>query len=91
MAEDAADVAAEAILAEYRKARKKHAPMHSGHEGYAVIREELDELWDEVKQQSPDPSRLMNEAMQVGAMALAFMVEVAAAQPKEEHDGLPRA
>ena len=27
----------------------KHTPMASAHEGYAVILEELDETWDEIK------------------------------------------
>jgi len=77
---DVVTVAMAEIVREYRSARLKHAPMHSGHEGYAVIREELDELWDEVKQKHPDPGRLLLEAAQVGAMALAFMIEVASAQ-----------
>ena len=50
--------------------------MHSTHEGYAVIKEELDELWDEVKKKHPDPKRLLAEAIQIGAMAIAFAVEV---------------
>lgn len=37
------------IAESYIKARAKHAPMRGAHEGYAVILEELDELWDEVK------------------------------------------
>lgn len=46
------DKLAEALHAvgqSYLKARAKHAPMRGAHEGYAVILEELDELWDEVK------------------------------------------
>lgn len=43
------------IGAAYRKARQKHAPMHSPHEGYAVLLEEVDELWDEVKRWQPKP------------------------------------
>ena len=31
------------------RARTKHKPINSAHEGYAVILEELDEFWDEVK------------------------------------------
>lgn len=37
------------VAQELDSARIKHAPMVSPHEGYAVILEELDELWDEVK------------------------------------------
>ncbi len=64
------------IEAEYRNARKKHTPMRGEHEGYAVILEEMDELWDEIKAQHPDPAKMRMEAIQIGAMALAFICEV---------------
>lgn len=52
-----------------------YPPMHSVHEGYAIILEELDELWEEVR---PKPSkrsteRLKKEAIQVAAMAIRFI------------------
>jgi len=43
------------IANSYRKARAKHAPMRGPHEGYAVLLEEFDELWDEIKQWQPEP------------------------------------
>ena len=52
--------------------------MHSAHEGFAVLAEEVDELWDEVKRKA-GPERdeaLRKEAVQVAAMALRFLVEV---------------
>jgi len=64
----------DAILQEYYRARKKHRPMQSAHEGYSVILEELEELWDAVKKD--DKAHAKKEAMQVAAMALAFMIEV---------------
>lgn len=67
---------AEEIVEELDKARAKHAPMHGPHEGYAVILEELDELWDEVKAQHQDKERMRKEALQVAAMALRFIVDV---------------
>ena len=39
----------EDVAEELRRARRKHAPMHSLHEAYAVILEEMDEFWDEVR------------------------------------------
>lgn len=53
-------------------------PMHSANEGYAVLLEELDELWEEIKgHRSPENLQAMRrEAVQVAAMAVAFMVEV---------------
>lgn len=71
----AIDVAAEA-REELMRAKAKHAPMHGPHEGYAVILEELDELWDEVKAQKPDSGRMRKEALQVAAMALRFIEDV---------------
>ncbi len=56
----------------------KHPAIHSSHEGYSVILEELDELWDEVKKQTKDRSRdrMRLEAMQVAAMAVRFMTDI---------------
>lgn len=53
-----------------------HNPIAGRHEGYAVILEELDELWEECKQKRPDPSRMRAEAIQVAAMALRFAVDL---------------
>jgi NTP pyrophosphatase (non-canonical NTP hydrolase) len=62
------------VGAEFLKARKKFNPMRGAHEGYAVILEELDELWEAVKRN--DLAHARKEAVQVAAMALAFMLEV---------------
>ena len=45
------------ILAEYRKAREKHSPMKSAHEGYAVLLEEVDEMWDAIKSDDLESAR----------------------------------
>lgn len=63
-----------AILNEYERARAKHKPMQSAHEGYAILLEEIDELWQEIKHGTPEKAR--KEAIQVGAMALAIIAEV---------------
>lgn len=66
------------ILAEYDIAHEKYIPMLSPHEGYAIILEELDELWDEIKKKPDKVSkdRLKKEVTQVGAMALRFLVDL---------------
>lgn len=53
----------------------KHPPFHSTHEGYAVLKEEVDELWDEIKMSKTFDANLMmvNEAVQVAAMAIKFV------------------
>ncbi len=57
-------------------ARNKFSNMNSAHEGYAVILEELDELWDEVKSKNPDKARMREEAIQVAAMAARFVEDL---------------
>lgn len=63
---------------ELNKARLKFGPMASAHEGYAVIAEEFDELkaivWQ--KQSERDYAALRKETVQLGAMVLAFLLEV---------------
>ena len=59
-------------------AMKVYPPFASPHEGYAIIKEELDELWAEVKRKPENRSkiRMRAEAKQVAAMAIRFMVDV---------------
>jgi len=49
---------------------------HSTHEGYGVLKEEVDELWGEIKEsKSFDMANflMVNEAVQVAAMAIKFI------------------
>ncbi|GAB6170579.1 hypothetical protein JCM15765_00570 [Paradesulfitobacterium aromaticivorans] len=71
----AIDIAA-AMLKELERANKNYPGFNSAHEGYAVILEELDELWAEVKKKHPDKDRLRDEAIQVGAMAMKFVASM---------------
>jgi len=64
------------IYEEYQRAIKKFLPFNSAHEGKAVIEEELDELWDEIKRKKRDNKQMKKEAIQVGAMALRFLVDI---------------
>lgn len=63
---------------ELAKARQKFPANNSAHEGYAMILEEMDELWTIVKQKQSERNYadLRKETIQVGAMVLAFLVEV---------------
>jgi len=47
----------------------KYGAFHSFHEAYGVLKEEVDELWDEIKIREHDYYRIYQEAIQVAAMA----------------------
>lgn len=49
-------------------------PIRSHHEGYAVIKEELDELWDAIK--ANDSKQARTEAIQIAAMAIRFLIDL---------------
>jgi hypothetical protein len=72
------------IRIEYERAAARHGAFNSGHEGYAVIREELDELWDEVKT-TDGLGRACEEEVQVGCDGSALSGR--SAQGNEEGGG----
>jgi len=62
----------QSVAIELAGARRKHAtPVASLHEGYAIIQEELNELWDLVRRKSRDRSNeaIYEELVQIAAMA----------------------
>ena len=59
--------------------RERHPePVHSAHEGYALILEEVDELWDEVKKKNKlrDYDAMYHELVQVAARAKRLAEDV---------------
>jgi hypothetical protein len=64
------------VARELERAQGLYAPMHSGHEGYAVILEEMYELWEEIRLRNPRKDKMRAEAIQVAAMAMRFIVDV---------------
>jgi len=60
--------ASEKICAEYLRASKKFPKFNSR------IKEELDELWDAIKENATN-DLVEEEAVQVGAMALRFLID----------------
>jgi hypothetical protein len=67
-----------AIVAdELRHATEKFPPFNSAHEGKAVIEEELDELWEHVKADTAYGADAMREAVQVAAMAMRYVHDLA--------------
>jgi len=59
------------VAIELMHARSQHAKQNSLHEGYAVLLEEVEEFWIEVKKRSSerDPQLLLSELIQIAAMA----------------------
>lgn len=64
------------VVQEVMRAMKKHGPMRSPHEGYAVLKEEVDELWDEIKSDRGHFATARKEAIQVAAMAMRYVLDL---------------
>ena len=63
------------VAAELDRAYAKFpVPQKSNHEGYAVVLEELDEAWDEIKRDHSGLAR--KEMIQVAAMAIRFIADL---------------
>lgn len=67
-----------AVSHECGEAINRWPAMNSAHEGYAVLAEEVDELWSHVKtnQRKRDLAAMWKEAIQVAAMAVRFALDV---------------
>lgn len=69
---------------ELMRATAQNAPFTSAHEGYAVLLEEVDELWEHVrrKREVRDPVAMRKECIQIAAMAVRFIVDVVEGRSK---------
>ena len=81
------NAAIELIVEELIKARNNNPKFNSTHEGFAVLMEEVDELWEEVKQKHQIGIKMQIEAIQVGAMAIRFLTDCCPVGKKEATDG----
>jgi len=68
----------EDVTEELVRAKSQHPPMLCIHEGYAVLLEEVDEFWAEVKKKAKqrDPKKMYKELVQVAAMAQRIAEDV---------------
>lgn len=76
------------VMAELARARGKFGKFNNAHEGYAVILEEVEELWADVRTnpqkaypEAIDPqqrhrTKMRAEAIQIAAMAVRFAEDV---------------
>jgi len=68
----------EKVKVEVERAESLYPPMSSVHEGHSILKEEQEELWDEIKK-SPkkrDFTKIEEEAVQVAAMAVRFLLDL---------------
>jgi len=61
------------IKDEVKKAEKKFPDYNSYHEGFAIINEEVDELWDNVKRKNVSIKEHYDEAKQIACTAIRYM------------------
>ena len=63
------------IKKELEFATSAYPSLNSTHEGYAVIKEEVDELWDDVKKSKVCSADIdmKKECIQIAAMAIRFI------------------
>lgn len=66
------------LTAEHQKAVDAHGYYNSLHEGYAVLLEEVDELWEHVRKRRVDRSRkeIYEECIQIAAVAVKLAEQV---------------
>ena len=66
------------IINEFIRANCNFVDFNSAHEGYAVLLEEVDELWENIKLHQATPGRtelIKEEAIQVAAMVIRLIYE----------------
>lgn len=66
--------AATLVENELRWAIANHRPFASAHEAFAIMKEECDELWEQVRKDDIEHAR--REAIQCAAMCLRFLIDV---------------
>lgn len=67
---------AEEVMEELSGAMLTFSKFNSAHEGYAVILEELEELWEEIKKKNPSDIKMKREAIQLTAMGMRFLYDL---------------
>jgi len=66
------DIVIELVCRELESAVYKYGDFKSAHDGYSIILEELDELWDLIKTNQGNTNRAKKEAIQIAAMAIKY-------------------
>lgn len=64
------------VRQELQQATQDYEPIANLHEGYAVILEELDESWEEIKHKRPNLPAVRHELIQTAAMVVRTIADV---------------
>ena len=65
------------IQKEAQRVEEKYQRDYSSHhEFYAVLLEEVQEVWDEIKKKNPDKSKLRKEVIQIGSVCLRYYEQI---------------
>jgi hydrogenase maturation factor len=64
------------VANEVARAMAKFPPFNSGHEGKAVIEEEVEELWELIKENRSTSRDARDEAIQIAAMAIRYVHDI---------------
>lgn len=68
--------AARLVLEELMTAAEQFGAFRTAHEGYAVLLEEVDELWDAIKNKETTDYDKAREAVQVAAMGMRMLIDI---------------
>jgi hypothetical protein len=78
-----ADRTFELVRIELERAQTYFDDFHTYHQGFSVLKEEVDELWKKIMDKNPDRDEVRREAIHVAAMAIRFIVDLdTAANPR---------
>lgn len=66
------------IMREAVRARDRYSPYNSLHEAYAVLKEEIEEFWTEVKKRPNNRFKksIRKEVIQIGAVSMLILMDL---------------
>lgn len=70
-----------AIFDEMEMGQDKYGNFASSHECYAVLKEEVEEFWAEVKKRDQSPDLMTAELTQVAAIAIRYILQLRNLEP----------
>ncbi len=72
------------VVAELERATGLYSSMPGPHEGFVILQDRMGELWEEVREQERNKAAMSDEAIQVAAMAIRFILDCCVEEEEEE-------